>query len=59
MWIFQYAFLGIARTVISGGFCERATVISFLITTALNAGLVYPIIAYWTWSGGWLMKRGY
>lgn len=33
--------------------------ISFLIVAVLNTGLIYPVVAYWTWGGGWLMARGY
>ena len=58
-WIFQFAFCGTATTIISGGICERATLLSFLIVAMCNTGLVYPIVAYWTWGGGWLQQRGY
>lgn len=59
VWIFQFAFCGTATTIISGGICERGTLISFLIVSIINTGFIYPIVAYWSWGGGWLQVRGY
>lgn len=53
-WIFQFSFCGTATTIISGGLCERSTMISFLICAVLNTGFIYPIVVYWVWGGGWL-----
>jgi Amt family ammonium transporter len=59
VWIFQFAFCGTATTIISGGICERTTLWAFFFVAVFNTGFVYPIVAYWTWGGGWLMERGY
>jgi Amt family ammonium transporter len=32
---------------------------SFIICAIINTGLIYPIVAYWVWGGGWLMARGF
>lgn len=37
---------------------ERWRLASICISTALLSGFVYPLVAHWTWSGGWLMRFG-
>ncbi len=41
-----------------GGGGERWTLRSICFSTALLAGIVYPLFAHWAWGGGWLAQLG-
>ncbi|MFS0861221.1 ammonium transporter [Fredinandcohnia sp. 179-A 10B2 NHS] len=57
-FLFQLAFAGIAITIATGGFAERAKLSVYLVFTLLFAALVYPVVAHWIWGGGWLAEHG-
>ncbi|MFT4416584.1 ammonium transporter [Fredinandcohnia humi] len=57
-FIFQLAFAGIAITIATGGFAERAKLSIYLVFTLLFSALVYPVVAHWIWGGGWLAEHG-
>ncbi|PJF22184.1 MAG: hypothetical protein CUN56_07285 [Phototrophicales bacterium] len=48
--VFQVMFCGTAVTIISGAVAERMKFSSYMIITALVAGLVYPVFGHWAWS---------
>lgn len=53
-WFFEWTYAVLAASIVSGGVAERAHVVSYTIYSFLfNLG-IYPIIAAWTWGGGWL-----
>lgn len=57
-FLFQLAFAGISLTIAFGGFAERAKLSTYLVFSLLFSALVYPVIAYWIWGGGWLSDHG-
>lgn len=57
-FVFQLAFAGIAITIATGGFAERAKLSVYVFFTLLFASLVYPVVAHWIWGGGWLAEHG-
>ncbi|WP_077617587.1 ammonium transporter [Bacillus sinesaloumensis] len=57
-FLFQLAFAGIAITIATGGFAERAKLSIYLVFTILFAAIVYPVVAHWIWGGGWLAEHG-
>jgi ammonium transporter, Amt family len=57
-FLFQLAFSGIAITIATGGFAERAKLSVYLVFTILFAAIVYPVVAHWIWGGGWLAEHG-
>nr|WP_304212236.1 ammonium transporter [Fredinandcohnia onubensis] len=57
-FLFQLAFAGIAITIATGGFAERAKLSVYLVFTILFAAIVYPVVAHWIWGGGWLAEHG-
>lgn len=57
-FLFQLAFAGIAITIATGGFAERAKLSVYLVFTLLFSAMVYPVVAHWIWGGGWLAEHG-
>jgi ammonium transporter len=64
--LFQIMFCGTAVTIISGATAERMRYRSYIITTIIVAGLIYPVFGHWAWNGidtgvlsGWLGSRGF
>ncbi|KKB36663.1 ammonium transporter [Bacillus thermotolerans] len=57
-FVFQLAFAGIALTIATGGFAERAKLSVYLIFSVIFTALIYPVVAHWIWGGGWLAEHG-
>ncbi|MCP4006271.1 MAG: ammonium transporter [bacterium] len=66
VFVFQLFFCTTAATIVSGAIAERTRFSSYLITTVLVCGLIYPVIGHWIWGGlsgigsqGWLAEAGF
>lgn len=55
MQIFSVA---VAAMIPLGGAGERWRLIGICVSTAVLAGLIYPVFAHWAWGGGWLAALG-
>lgn len=53
-FIFQGMFAATAATIVSGAVAERIKLEAFLIFAALYVAIVYPIVGFWKWGGGFL-----
>jgi ammonium transporter, Amt family len=54
-WAFQLMFATTAVTIVSGGIAQRAKLQAYLVSCAVLAALVYPVVVHWLWSAdGWL-----
>lgn len=58
-FLFQAAFCATAATIVSGAVAGRLKFSSYLIYTAVITGLIYPIVGFWKWGGGWLGAMGF
>ena len=58
-FFFQMVFVATAMSVVSGAVAERKKLWSFLIFSAIFAGIIYPLEGAWTWGGGWLSQLGF
>ena len=65
-FVFQMAFCGTATTIVSGAVAERMRFSGYLLTTAVIAGIIYPIAGHWAWAideagnpAGWLGASGF
>jgi len=50
-WFFQGAFCATGATIVSGAMAERTKLLGFGIYLVLMTSIIYPIVAYWGWSG--------
>jgi Amt family ammonium transporter len=58
-FIFQGMFAATAATIVSGAVAERIKLSSFLIFSTIYVAIIYPIIGFWKWGGGWLDALGF
>ncbi len=58
-FFFQFAFAGAAATIATGAMAERTDFRGKLIYSAILALIIYPLVVFWTWGGGWLAERGF
>ena len=58
-FFFQFAFAGAAATIATGAMAERTNFVGKLIYSALLGAIIYPIVVFWTWGGGWLYQQGF
>ncbi len=58
-FFFQFAFAGAAGTIATGAMAERTDFKGKLIYTAIVGAIIYPIVVFWTWGGGWILDQGF
>jgi len=56
VWFFQGAFCATGGTIVSGAMAERVKLTGFIIFTCIMTGIIYPVVAYWGWSGSGLLN---
>jgi ammonium transporter, Amt family len=65
MFLFQLCFAGTAVTIVSGAMAERVGFHTYVICSAVNVALIYPLVAHWVWGGAvsgdetWLYGMGF
>jgi len=58
-FFFQFAFAGAAATIATGGMAERTNFVGKLIYSAILGAVIYPVVVFWTWGGGWISAQGF
>lgn len=58
MFLFQMVFMDTALTIPTGAMAERWKLSAFMLYGLVASALIYPVIACWTWGGGWLSTLG-
>jgi Amt family ammonium transporter len=56
--LLQLLSVGLAAVIPLGAAAERWRLRACCISTALLAGISYPLFAHWVWGGGWLGRLG-
>lgn len=49
-FLFQMMFCSTATTIVSGASAERLKFRAYAIITVIISGLIYPLVAHWTWN---------
>ena len=57
VWM-QILSVALAALIPMGGAAERWRLGAMCASTALLAGITYPLFAHWVWGGGWLAQLG-
>ena len=58
-FFFQFAFAGAAATIATGAMAERTNFVGKLIYSAILGAVIYPMVVFWTWGGGWITEAGF
>jgi ammonium transporter, Amt family len=58
-YFFQVVFCAVSLAIVFGAMLDRTKFIGYIIFAIFFAGLIYPIVAHWTWGGGWLLQDGF
>ncbi|MBM3635367.1 MAG: ammonium transporter [Actinobacteria bacterium] len=58
-FFFQVVFCAVSLAIVFGTMLDRTKFIGYVIFAVFFTGLIYPIVAHWTWGGGWLAKDGF
>jgi ammonium transporter, Amt family len=56
--LLQMLSVGLAALVPLGAAAERWRLRACCLSTAILAGITYPLFAHWVWGGGWLWRLG-
>jgi Amt family ammonium transporter len=59
LWFFQVVFVCVSLAIVFGSMLDRTKFIGYVLFAICFAGFIYPIVAHWTWGGGWLFKDGF
>ncbi|MFN3403052.1 MAG: ammonium transporter [Cytophagaceae bacterium] len=57
-FLFQAMFAATAATIVSGAVAERIKLWSFLLFSIILVGILYPLVGFWKWGGGFLATLG-
>jgi ammonium transporter, Amt family len=58
-YFFQVVFCAVSLAIVFGAMLDRTKFIGYILFAIAFAGVIYPIVAHWTWGGGWLLERGF
>ena len=58
-FFFQVVFVAVSLAIVFGTMLDRTKFLAYIIFGVVFAGVIYPIVAHWTWGGGWLAQDGY
>ena len=58
-FFFQAVFAAISLAIVFGTMLDRTKFVAYIAFGIVFIGLIYPIVAHWTWGGGWLAQDGF
>ncbi|MGD9695866.1 MAG: ammonium transporter [Thermoleophilia bacterium] len=58
-FFFQCVFAAVSLAIVFGTMLDRTKFAAYIAFGIIYIGLIYPIVAHWTWGGGWLYEDGF
>lgn len=58
-FLYRFALAATAAAIVSGAVAGRMKFGASVVCAAVVAGVVYPVVGYWKWGGGWLDDMGF
>ena len=58
-FFFQVVFCAVSLAIVFGAMLDRTKFVAYVIFGVVFTGFIYPVVAHWTWGGGWLAQRGF
>src|SRR3954452_6031921 len=58
-FFFQVVFCAVSLAIVFGAMLDRTKFLGYVIFAIAFTGVIYPIVAHWTWGGGWLLQDGF
>lgn len=58
-FFFQVVFCAVSLAIVFGAMLDRTKFIGYALFAIAFTGVIYPIVAHWTWGGGWLLQDGF
>ena len=58
-FFFQAVFAAVSLAIVYGAMLDRVKFPAYIAFGVLYIGIIYPIVAHWTWGGGWLAEDGF
>lgn len=58
-FFFQAVFVAISLAIVFGAMLDRTKFAAYIVFGVVYTGVIYPIVAHWTWGGGWLGQQGF
>lgn len=59
LFFFQVVFCAVSLAIVFGSMLDRTKFPAYIVFGVAYAGFIYPVVAHWTWGGGWLFKDGF
>lgn len=59
LFFFQSVFCAVSLAIVFGSMLDRTKFAGYVLFAIPFAGFIYPVVAHWTWGGGWLFKDGF
>ncbi|MEQ9337801.1 MAG: hypothetical protein RJQ03_11480, partial [Miltoncostaeaceae bacterium] len=59
MFFFQVVFVAVSLAIVYGALLDRIKLSAYIAFSVVYVGVIYPIVAHWTWGGGWLDEAGF
>jgi Amt family ammonium transporter len=58
-FFFQVVFVAVSLAIVFGAMLDRTKFAAYIIFGVAFTGFIYPVVAHWTWGGGWLAQDGF
>ena len=58
-FVVGFIFCQTTNAIACSSYCERTFLDTYVFFSIIMSSIIYPVLAYWVWGGGWLHQMGY